>query len=387
VRIARVLTRLNLGGPARQALASDPLLVERGHDLRVFCGRPEPGEGDLFETFRQAGLDVVRVKGLGRAVSPLGDLAALRRLRGELTRFAPDVVHTHASKAGALGRLAASRVLGAAKVHTFHGHVLEGYFGTLTSRALIAGERALARRTDRVLAVSRATGDDLVRLGVVTEDRLAISPPGIDLAPLLALEAGGGHNGPWRRRIGASGSDFLMAVVGRLAEVKCPGRVVDVLQMVGPRCPSLRLVFVGDGAERPALERRLASLPEEERERVHLAGAVAEMPELLAEVDGLLSCSRAEGLPVAMIEAGAAGLPVVASNVGGVAELVEHEETGLLPEDTAGLARAIIRLAEDRELGRAFGRRARARVAERHSAVALADRLEMVYLEAMEGRR
>ena len=134
MRIARVLTRLNLGGPARQALASDPWLAARGHELRLFAGKSEPGEGDLTAALRARGLDVVRIPGLRRSPSP-GDLVALWRLGRELAAFAPDVLHTHASKAGVLGRRAArGRALRAtARVHTFHGHVLEGYYPPVLS--------------------------------------------------------------------------------------------------------------------------------------------------------------------------------------------------------------------------------------------------------------
>ncbi|MHC4379176.1 MAG: glycosyltransferase, partial [Planctomycetota bacterium] len=129
MRIARILTRLNLGGPARQVLASDPLLAGRGHQLRLFCGQPESGEGDLADQARAAGLDVVAVPGLERRPSAWRDLRAQAFLRRALKAFDPDVVHTHAFKAGWLGRTAAKRATPrAARVHTFHGHVLEGYF-------------------------------------------------------------------------------------------------------------------------------------------------------------------------------------------------------------------------------------------------------------------
>jgi len=384
VRIARVLTRLNFGGPARQALASDPILSRRGHDVRVFCGRPEPGEGDLLETFRGRGIDVRPVVGLGRRVSPLDDLRAWRALRRELADFAPDLLHTHASKAGALGRLAARRFPGMARVHTFHGHVLEGYFSRPLSRALRLQERLQARRTDRIVAVSHATAGDLLRLGVAREERLVVVPPGIELDPLLAIE---GPEGTLRGRIGASEDDFLIGVVGRLAEVKCPERAVDVFEMLAPRNPRMRLLFVGDGEERGRLEVRIAALPRGVRERVHLLGACEAMPRILADLDCVLGCARAEGLPVAFLEAGAAARPVVATDVGGVGEVVVHERTGWLARDLTGLARGVKTLLDDPRTAREMGRRARVRVRERHGATQLADRLEAVYEVALEARR
>jgi len=382
MRIARVLTRLNLGGPARQALASDPLLRARGHELRTFTGSPEPGEGDLFPTFRERGLDVVRLEGLQRGLS-LRDLLVTRRLRRELEAFRPDVLHTHASKAGALGRAAVrgARFAGLARVHTFHGHVLEGYFPGPISRRLAATERRLARDTDRLVAVSHATADDLVRLEVAPEEKLVVIQPGIDLGPLRALEPG--RRGPeaqaLRALVGAAPEDFVVGAVGRLAEVKQPLEALEVFRGLAARHPRLHLAFVGDGALRGTLERAIQALEPAQRARAHLLGARPDMPVVLGALDAVLLASRTEGMPVALIEAGAAGLPVVARAVGGVAELVVHERTGLLGATTEELAFLLARLLENPGEARALGARARLRVEHAHSAEALAGRLEELY--------
>lgn len=382
MRIARVLTRLNLGGPARQVLASDPRLVRAGHVLRVFAGSPEPGEGDLFEELAATGVEVVRVPGLARGWSVAGDLRARRFLRRELAAFAPDVLHTHASKAGALGR-SAGRALDAARVHTFHGHVLEGYFGEGLSRGLRAIERRLAADTERVIAVSHATAEDLVRLGVVDERRLVVVPPGIELDPFLELR---GRSGVLRGLVGAPEDAFLVGVVGRLAAVKRPEWGLDVLRLLAARHPRLQIVWVGDGDQRGLLERGIAALPAELRERAHLVGARTDMPQVLSDLDAVLLTSHSEGLPVALIEAAAAGLPVVATPVGGVPELVVEERTGFLGEGVDELAFGLDRLLSEPGLARAQGQRARVRVADRHSADALAARLEAVYQSAVEER-
>lgn len=389
MRIARVLTRLNLGGPARQVLAADPLLAQRGHELRLFVGRPRPGEGDLFDEAVARGLDVVRVPGLAPGVSPAGDLRARRALRRALEEHAPDVVHTHTAKAGWLGRRAA-RDLPAARVHTFHGHVLEGYFPDAVARRLVALERRLAAQTDRVVAVSHATADDLVRLGVVAEDRLVVVPPGIDLEPLLALErprAETRTQGGLRALVGAGPDTFLVGVVGRLAEVKRPLLALEVFQLLAAARPALQLVFVGDGELRGALERALRGLPDELRPRVHLVGAVDDVVPVHAELDAVLATSRSEGLPVALIEAAAAALPVVATAVGGVPEIVAADRTGFLGERADELAFGLDRLLADPREARAMGQRARLRVRERHGAAALADRLEALYRTVLEERR
>lgn len=382
MRIARILTRLNLGGPARQALASDPLLAERGHVLRLWTGVSGPGEGDLFDEFHARGLDVRRVPGLAPGVHPGGDLRAWRVLRRELAEFGPDVVHTHTAKAGALGRRAARAVPGAARVHTFHGHVFEGYFPAPVANALMALERRLARRTDRIAAVSHATAEDLLRLKVVEdESKLVVVPPGIELAPLLALR---GRHGALRGLIGAAEGDFVAGVIGRLAPIKRTGWALDVLELLAPRYPGLHLAFVGDGPERALLEHRIRAWPPALQARAHLVGARTDMPELLADLDAVLLTSRNEGLPVALVEAGAAGKPVVATPVGGISELVAHERTGFLGESVDELAFGLAQLVENRALGPAMGQRARLRIEKRHSAAALAERLEGLYALARE---
>ncbi len=381
MKIARVLTRLNLGGPARQALASDPLLVERGHELRLFVGRAGAGEGDLRQVFRERGLDVVTVPGLGRGIGP-GDLVAGRYLRSALAEFQPDLVHTHASKAGHHGRRAARALAGVRSVHSFHGHVLEGYFPAGVSRWLIAHERRLAARTDRLIAVSHATADDLVRLGVVDEGRLVVVPPGADLAPMGQID---GRSDFLRASLGIAEEAFLVGVIGRLAEVKRPALAIEVLERLAESHPAVVLVFVGDGDQRRLLERRIQRASPAIRERVHLAGAQYEMAPVLADLDAVLACSRAEGMPVALIEAGAAALPVVATPVGGVAEVVVDGRTGFLGTTVEELAQGLAQLIEAPRSATEMGQRARVRVLTRHSARALTDRLESLYWDVLEG--
>jgi len=388
LRIARVLSRLNLGGPARQVLAADPLLVARGHAVRILTGTPRPGEGDLFEEARARGLDVVRVPDLRRAPALLGDLRARRFLRRALREFAPDVVHTHAAKAGALGRRAAAG-LGAARVHTFHGHVLEGYFPAPLSSALVRLERRLARETERIVAVSHATAEDLLRLGIAREEQIVVVPPGIELERLLAipLTAPARRHGALRAQLGCSEGTRLVGVVGRLAAVKRPEWALDVLALLAQRMPELQIVFVGDGELRALLERRIRALPDGLARRAHMIGAVMDMEPVLRDLDCVLGCSRSEGLPVALIEAAAAGLPAVATRVGGVGEIVAEERTGYLGENPDELAYGLATVFERPETAPAMGQRARLRAQARHGAEQLADNLERLYRAAREASR
>lgn len=391
MRIARILTRLNLGGPARQVLASDPLLIERGHVLRVFVGTPEVGEGDLFEDLANSGVDAVRVPHLSRGVSPVRDFSALRFLRRELRAFGPDIVHTHASKSGSLGRKAARGIQRVATdgtnvpvgtVHTFHGHVLEGYFSPLISKGLALVERRLATETNRVIAVSHATAADLIRLQVVDNDRLHVVPPGANLDELLSLKPRkDGNLGHLRKLLDLSSDALVIGVVGRLADVKQPERAVEIFAMIASRHPKAHLVFIGDGDGRRSLESCIGGLDVDLQGRIHMVGNIEGQTAIFSDLDLVLLTSRTEGMPLALIEAHAAGICAVAPPVGGVEEVVAHERTGLIGSDTNELAFHLDSLLSSKDKRTVYGQRARMRVSTRHTAKALADRLEAIYLD------
>ncbi|MFT5153743.1 MAG: glycosyltransferase involved in cell wall biosynthesis, partial [Planctomycetota bacterium] len=183
---------------------------------------------------------------------------------------------------------------------------------------------------------------------------------------------------------GAADDAFLVGIVGRLAEVKCPERALEVFGQLDARFPKLEMVFIGDGEMRRELEKRIEGGGDSVQQRVHMIGARQQMPELLADLDAVLLTSRSEGMPVALIEAAAAGLPAVSTRVGGIPELIVHERTGFLAEDVDELAYYLGQLMEKPEDARGIGQRARLRVQKQHSAAALADRLEALYLAVAE---
>lgn len=382
MRIARVLTRLNLGGPARQVLASDPVLRDRGHEVCVFTGSSEVGEGSLEDELRAASIEVVAVPGLSRSWRGAltgGDRRARAFLEEQLRSFDPDIVHTHASKAGAIGRPAARRACPRAKtVHTFHGHVLEGYFPAPVSWALQRVEGRLARQTDRIVAVSEATRDDLVRFGIGRSDEIAVSPPGAVLEPFLSLPRDRSRT-PLRLAESIPAEAMVIGVIGRLAPVKRPTMALEVFAALAREFPDAHLVFAGDGEERSELERDLGGLEPSIRDRVHLLGAVRDIVPVHEALDVLLSTSFSEGMPVAMIEAAASARPVVTTAVGGIPELVISGVTGLFGIDVAGLAAAVGGLLSRPEERIRLGDNARKRANLTYGRDALANRLEGIY--------
>ena len=319
------------------------------------------------------------VPSLGQPLRPHRDIAALVRLRAIVRRFRPDVVHTHTAKAGFVGRAAAITASGArpALVHTFHGHVLEGYFGPAKNRLYRGLERRLARRTDRLVGVSEATVDDLVRLGIAPRELFEVMPLGLDLEPFARLDETAGRE--LRREHGIGPGEVALGFVGRLVAIKR----VDLLLRAFARAreqaaASLRLLVVGDGELRPALERVAGELG--------VAGAVVflgyrrDLQAVAAATDVAVLSSANEGTPVSLIEAAAAARPAVATRVGGVGDVVTPE-TGILvePGDEEALAAAIVDLAGDEDRRRRLGEAAREHALARYSVERLVTDVDALY--------
>ena len=374
--LARVIARLNIGGPAIHATLLTAGLSER-YRTTLATGTVADDEEEATDLLRRFHVEPVRIRGLGRSIAPFDDARALFDLMRLFRRIRPQIVHTHTAKAGALGRVAA-RLTGVPHVvHTFHGHVLSGYFGPLGSRLVAWAERGLSLLTDRVLAVSDEVGKDLCeRHGAVPRKKLRVVPLGLPLRPFLDCAQ---HRGALRAELGLTGKEPIASLVGRLVPVKEPWVALDAWQLVRQEFPTAQLVVVGAGDELSKLEARQDA-------GVHFLGWRRDTDCILADVDVALLSSRNEGTPVALIEAAAAGVPAVATRVGGVPSVVVENETGLLAArgDAAGLAAAIVALLRDDERRRQMGMAAREHVRERFSSERLIGDLERLYDEFVD---
>jgi glycosyltransferase involved in cell wall biosynthesis len=324
------------------------------------------------------------VPSLGPALRPDRDAAALAQIAAIARRFRPDLIHTHTAKAGFIGRLAA---LGALRprpvlVHTFHGHVLEGYFGPLRNRLYRSLEAGLARRTDRLVGVSEATADDLVRLGIAPRDRFRVIPLGLDLEPFANADAAAGSR--LRREVGIGEEELVLTFVGRLVAIKQVDLLLRAFAHVGAEVQP-RLLVVGDGelrARHEALARDLGIA-----DRVSFLGYRRDLPALAAATDLAVLASANEGTPVSLIEAAAAGVPAVATRVGGVPEVVTPEAGMLVPPgDPEALAGAISRLGGDPEQRTRLGAGAREHVLSRFAVERLIADVESLYEELLDDR-
>ncbi len=379
VRVLRLIARLNVGGPAIHATLLTDRLNPARFTTTLVTGTEEAGEANYLELHGRT-MPVQVVPDLGREIRPLNDLRTVWRLMQIIRRERPHIVHTHTAKAGALGRAAAILSGVPIVVHTFHGHVLRGYFSPAKTAVYRAIERGLAGRTDRLLTVTDRVGQELKALGVGRPEQYRTLPLGFDLAPLLVAER---RRGQLRAELQV-GDVPLIGIVARLVPIKAHEVFLAMAARVRRACPTAQFLIVGDGELRADLERRVEELGL--RGAVRFLGWRADIDTLYADIDVVALTSRNEGSPVALIEAMAAGVPVVSTEVGGVADVVTHGVTGLLAamDDDEALARHVLTLLGDRDTGRRMGQEGRLRVAATYGAGRLVADIEGLYEELLK---
>jgi glycosyltransferase involved in cell wall biosynthesis len=387
VCVVRIIARLNIGGPAIQAITLTRLLEARGFGTRLVRGRESAEEGNMDYLARELGVVPTLIDSMRRDPGPR-DLAALARLIAILRRDRPQLVHTHAAKGGTLGRAAA--LLASARgrpvlVHTYHGHSLTGYFSGRTARLYTSIERWLGRRTDMLVAVSAEVRDDLVRLGVAGPERFLVIPLGFDLARFLDDSGRERRRAAVRAEWGLAADEEVITLVARLVPIKRVDRFLRVARMLAER-PRAHFVVVGDGELREAL---IASADARALgDRLRWAGFRRDIPDVCFASDVVILTSDNEGTPVSLIEAQAAAVPVVGTDVGGVRSAVRDGVTGslALPEDERGLARAVAAVLDDRGRAAEMGAAGRRHAASSYAVERLVDDHARLYRELLGAR-
>jgi glycosyltransferase involved in cell wall biosynthesis len=373
VRVLRVIARMNVGGPAWQSSVLTRGLVEHGFETRLLTGHVDVGEAD-FVSLRDPELPVVVIDGLGRSLRVGGDLRAFVAIIREIRRFQPHIVHTHTAKAGVVGRIAAMLTGVPVRVHTFHGHVLHGYFSPPVTRLVVLAERMLARRTTALVAVGERVRDELLAAGIAHRDRFTVIPPGVALLPVVdRVEA--------RTALGLSSEGPVVLFVGRLTAVKRLDRLLEAFTEVRDRVPDAVLVVAGEGD----LTDEVRSVAASSGDAVRLLGWQSDVASLYASADLVVISSDNEGMPVTLLEAAMAGVPGVTTDVGSAAEVVEHGVTGLVvPPDAGALAEALVELLLDGERRSVMGRAAAQRAVERFGSARLVSDQAVFYRRLME---
>jgi glycosyltransferase involved in cell wall biosynthesis len=372
LKVLRIVTRLNIGGVARHVTSLAVDLDPRFQTLLVH-GSLGASEGDFSPQTRARGIQLSEIPYLQRNIAPGKDLRTIWELYRVMRSYRPDIVATHTSKAGILGRFAAVFAGVPVRVHTYHGLVLEEAFPEAMSTAMRAIERLAALCTTRLIAISPEIAGDLQRRGIGARKIVTISN-GLELEPLC-----NGDPMTLRNELELEARVPLVGIVGRLVPQKGIATFIDAAAVISQQVPTAHFVVVGDGEERVSLERQAARL--DLSDRVHFLGWRSDLGDLYAGIDIVVLTSKHEGTPCSLIEAGAAARPVVAVAVGGVPDVVSNGENGLLvlPGDTSGVASAVVALCRDPGRSQRMGLEGRRRAVEEHSVATMVREVSDLY--------
>ena len=369
----QVIARMNVGGPA--VLVADLMRnldpgVVKAVLVTGFC---DENESDYLDEVAKD-VKAVRIPGLGRSISPLRDANAFLLLVKEIRKFKPDVIHTHTAKAGVLGRIAGLLAAPTVKrVHTFHGHLLHGYFGKGTTKLVILVEKFLALITHRMIAIGNSVKKDLVDAGIGTDSKYEVIFPGLQPLKVSSKEAA-------KKSLGLESNKTYLVFVGRLTQIKRPDRLLEIARYLNTNHPDSQILVAGAGE----LLDPIKSKSETEGLPMTFLGWRDDIDSILSAADIAILCSDNEGIPLTLIQASQAGLPIVSTDVGSVSDIVIDGVTGYLTEvSSEGLIQGISTLLENPELRHAFGKAGEDRAKEFFSSRTMVERLQKLYSQSL----
>ena len=385
IKIVRIIARLNIGGPSIHTILLSGGLDKDDFETHLLAGTPGDAEGDMSYFAKEKGVSVEYIPELKREIG-FSDIRAFFKILRIIKKVKPDIVHTHTAKAGALGRLAAVFAGVPIRVHTFHGHVLEGYFNPVKAKIFIFIERCLANFTDRIIVVSESVRDEIVnRFKLTSEDKCVVIRLGLDLEKFLDSEGRAGH---FRKNIGVEDDTIVVGIVGRLVSIKNHRMFFDAAKKIIDGSMGLKIKFlvIGDGELKTELKKYAAKLGI--REHVVFTGWVKDTANAYKDIDIVVSTSLNEGTPVSLIEALASGKPVVATDVGGVRDVVRNGDDGFLvgSKDVDGLASRISELIGDQQKRLRFGASGKENVRKKYSRDRLIDDIETLYKSCLKNK-
>lgn len=370
-KILRIINRLNLGGPTFNAALLTKHLQPEFNTL-LLSGIKDDTEASSEHIVHDMGIEPVYIKGMYRSINPLRDLPAYLRIKKTIKEFKPDIVHTHAAKAGALGRLAAYDCKVPVIVHTFHGHVFHSYFGPLKTRFYLETERFLAKISDKIIAISPQQKNELSDIyKVCDKKKIKTIPLGFDLSRFQTDQLD--KRLDFRKKYQVADDEVAIAIVGRLVPIKNHGLFLQALKEILDKSEQkIRAFIVGDGEERNRLENMARQLnidfatPEQHTKApLTFTSWVFNVDEVYAGVDVVALSSLNEGTPVSLIEAQAANKPIITTNVGGVCDIVKPNSTALIAEsdNVQQFSYQLARLVEDATLRQRLGKNGNRHVA------------------------
>ena len=299
IRILRIISRMNVGGPAWQSSVLTKGLNKEDFSTKLLCGDVENHEGDYLE-LQAPEISITKIKSLGRSVNLYADIKAFFKIRQEIKSFKPHIVHTHTTKAGVLGRLAGLSMNVPIRIHTFHGHLLEGYFSRPVKNVIRFIESQIAKTTTALIAVGSKVRDDLLQAGIGREAQYSVIPPGVVFKPYIEKEEA-------REILGIPKESPVIVFVGRLTKIKRPDRLLKMIGIVKEKFPDVLLLIAGEGDLFLSIKEEAQTLAPS----VIFLGWREDLENIFAAADLGVLTSDNEGMPLSLIESAAAGLPCV----------------------------------------------------------------------------
>jgi len=382
-KILRIISRLNIGGPAIHVILLSEALNRDGYKDTLVCGSVSDCEGDMKYFADDRNVIPLVIPELKRDISFKDDLTAFYKLYTIMRKERPHIVHTHAAKAGALGRVAAILSGVPIKIHTFHGHIFDGYFSPVKAKIFLLIERFLALFTDKVITVSESVKEEIVnKLKVTKDSKCAVVMLGFELDRFLDSEKA---RGAFRKELSVPDGVILIGIVGRIVPIKNHRMFLDAAKILLDKSTGKKIMFVivGDGELAGYLKDYSKNLGIDKS--VVFTGWRKDLPHIYADLDIVTLTSLNEGTPVSIIEAMASARPVVATAVGGVKDLIVSGECGFLVkrEDAQDLADKIELLIKDSDKRTRFGYRARELVRNKYSKERLVGDIKNLYEECL----
>ncbi|MFA5147131.1 MAG: glycosyltransferase family 4 protein [Candidatus Omnitrophota bacterium] len=383
IKVLRIIARLNIGGPAVQAILLTNALNSGGFESMLVSGMVDRGEAEMTFLLKEYGVRPVFIRRFARPINPLNDVISFFAIYRLIKGYRPHIVHTHTSKAGFIGRIAAFTAGVPVKVHTFHGHTFSGYFGALKSRIFLGLERFLSRLTDVVIAISPLQHNDLVKTyKVVDSGKCRVVPLGLPLDGYLSID-------PARKTkegIGFGDDDIVIGTVGRMTGIKNHKLFLEIARLFLDSYGGndVKFVIVGDGElkeELIAYRDRLALA-----DKVRVFGWQEDMVRFYSAFDIFLLTSKNEGTPVAMIEAMASSVPILSTGVGGVPDVLAGSRGGYMVKgsDPAAFVDKLKAMVSDKALRNSMGKDARNAVRETFHKNRLVNDIKGLYTELLK---
>jgi glycosyltransferase involved in cell wall biosynthesis len=344
IRILRIIARMNVGGPAIQITGLLQDLSKSEFEQRLVTGFCSDGEVDYLE-INNIDIQPYKIKTFGNRVNLWADLHAFLVIREQIRKFDPHIIHTHTAKAGFLGRLASLSTLKKhVMVHTFHGHLLHGYFGRSKTRIVISVENVLSRYTDALIAVGSRVMEELLAVKIGIREKFLVIGPGLELKDLPTRESA-------MEELGIP-KQFVISWIGRAVKIKAPERILDIALECKLRGLNVHFTVSGDGSLLSDLKSKAMSL----NLPIQFLGWQSDIEKILSFSDLVILTSKNEGMPVALIQAQMAGIPVLTTDVGSASEVLVNEKSGFCLDYSAkDFVDKIEILVKDPELHKTFG--------------------------------